>query len=83
MDQALINWLLTGFGGLIGFFLNVMHHTSKDLQNFDRELAERVSEVEVLVASSYITKIDFTNAVSTISRKLDRIEDKLDNKADK
>ena len=24
MDQALVNWLLAGFGGLIGFLLNVV-----------------------------------------------------------
>lgn len=83
MDQALVNWLLAGFGGLIGFLLNVVWQSVKDLQKADKVLAERVGEIEVLVAGSYITKTDFTNVTDAIFRKLDRIEDKLDGKADK
>jgi hypothetical protein len=83
MDQALVNWLLAGFGGLIGFLLNVVWQAVKDLQKSDKVLAERVGEIEVLVAGSYITKTDFTNVTDAIFRKLDRIEDKLDGKADK
>ena len=83
MDQTLVNWLLAGFGGLIGFLLNVVWQAVKDLQKADKVLAERVGEIEVLVAGSYITKTDFTSVTDAIFRKLDRIEDKLDGKADK
>lgn len=83
MDQALVNWLLAGFGGLIGFLLNVVWQAVKDLQKADKVLAERVGEIEVLVARSYITRTDFTNVTDAIFRKLDRIEDKLDTKKDK
>ncbi len=83
MDQALVNWLLAGFGGLIGFLLNVVWQAVKDLQKADKVLAERVGEIEVLVAGSYITRTDFTNVTDSIFRKLDRIEDKLDTKKDK
>ena len=83
MDQTLVNWLLAGFGGLIGFLLNVVWQAVKDLQKADKALADRVGEIEVLVAGSYITKTDFTQVTDAIFRKLDRIEDKLDGKADK
>lgn len=83
MDQELVNWLLAGFGGLIGFLLNVVWQTVKDLQKADKVLAERVGEIEVLVAGSYITRTDFTNVTDSIFRKLDHIEDKLDTKKDK
>lgn len=83
MDQALVNWLLAGFGGLIGFLLSVVWQAVKDLQKADKVLAERVGEIEVLVAGSYITRTDFTNVTDSIFRKLDRIEDKLDTKKDK
>lgn len=83
MDQVLVNWLLAGFGGLIGFLLNVVWQAVKDLQKADKVLAERVGEIEVLVAGSYITKTDFKSVTDAIFRKLDRIEDKLDGKADK
>ena len=83
MDQTIVNWLLAGFGGLIGFLLNVVWQAVKDLQKADKVLADRVGEIEVLVAGSYITKTDFTQVTDAIFRKLDRIEDKLDGKADK
>ena len=83
MDQDLVNWLLAGFGGLIGFLLNVVWQAVKDLQKADKVLADRVGEIEVLVAGSYITKTDFTKVTDAIFRKLDRIEDKLDGKADR
>ena len=83
MDQTLVNWLLAGLGGLIGFLLNVVWQAVKDLQKADKVLADRVGEIEVLVAGSYITKTDFTSVTDAIFCKLDRIEDKLDRKADK
>ena len=83
MDQVLVNWLLAAFGGLIGFMLNVVWQAVKDLQKADKTLAQKVSEIEVLVAGAYITKTDFNNITDAIFKKLDRIEDKLDGKADK
>lgn len=83
MDQALVNWLLAGFGGLIGFLLNVVRQAVKDLQTADKELAGKVAEIEVLVAGAYVRKDEFTQVIDAIFRKLDRIEDKLDGKADK
>ena len=83
MDQNIINWLLASFGALIGFLLKAVWQAVKDLQTADKELADRVGEIEVLVAGSYITKTAFTSVTDAIFRKLDRIEDKLDSKVDK
>ena len=51
MDQALVNWLLAGFGGLIGFLLNVVWQAVKDLQKADKVLAERVGVIGHSLAS--------------------------------
>lgn len=83
MDQTIINWLLAGFGALIGFLLNAVWQAVKDLQSADKELASKVSEIEVLVAGAYVRKDDFTQSVNALFAKLDRIEDKLDKKVDK
>lgn len=83
MDQTLINWLLGGFGALIGFLLNAVWQAVKDLQSADKELAAKVSEIEVLVAGAYVKKEEFSTAVTALFTKLDRIEDKIDKKADK
>lgn len=83
MDQAIINWLLAGFGALIGFLLNAVWQSVKDLQDADKALASKVAEIEVLVAGAYVRKDEFTQSVNALFAKLDRIEDKLDKKVDK
>ena len=83
MDQTIINWLLGGFGALIGFLLNAVWQAVKDLQTADKELAVKVSEIEVLVAGAYIKKDEFLATINALFSKLDKIEDKIDRKADK
>lgn len=83
MDQTLINWLLGGFGGLVGFLLHAIWQAVKDLQTADKELTEKVSAIEVLVAGAYVKKDEFANMVTALFAKLDRIEDKVDRKVDK
>ena len=83
MDQTVVNWMLAGFGGLIGFLLNAVWQAVKDLQKADKELTAKVTEIEVLVAGAYVKKDDLSKLSDAIFAKLDRIEDKLDGKADK
>jgi len=83
MDQTIVNWMLAGFGGLSGFLLNAVWQAVKDLQTADKELTKKVSEIEVLVAGAYVKKEEFSTAVTALFTKLDRIEDKIDKKADK
>jgi len=83
MDQTIINWLLSGFGALIGFLLNAVWQAVKDLQRADARLAEKVAEIEVLVAGDYVKRDDFAELSRALFAKLDKIEDKLDKKVDK
>lgn len=83
MDQTLINWLLGGFGALIGFLLNAVWQAVKDLQASDTKLADKVAEIEILVAGDYLRRDDFQHTVEALFKKLDKIEDKLDKKVDK
>jgi len=83
MDQTLINWLLGGFGALIGFLLNAVWQAVKDLQTADTKLVEKVSQIEVLVAGAYVKKDEFMAQMNALFAKLDKIEDKIDKKADK
>lgn len=83
MDQTLINWLLGGFGTLVGFVLNSMGQAVKDLQTADKDISAKVAGVEVLVAGAYVRKDDLNQLSHAVFAKLDRIEGKLDGKADK
>lgn len=83
MDQAIINWLLAGFGALIGFLLNAVWQAVKDLQKSDQALVQKVGELEVLVAGDYVRKEELQDSIKALFAKLDKIEDKIDRKADK
>lgn len=83
MDQIIINWLLAGFGALIGFLLNAVWQAVKDLQTADKRLADKVSGIEVLVAGDYVKRADFDRTIERLFQKLDHIEMKINEKADR
>ena len=81
--QALFN-LVVGILGLIGgWWLNVVWGSIKELQAMDRELAEKVGSIEVLVAGRYVTRDEFNNTLAQVFTKLDRIIDAVNQKADR
>lgn len=83
MEQTIVNWLLAGFGTLLGFLLNAVWQAVKDLQKADKSLADKVSSIEVLVAGDYVKRDSFEVSIQRLFDKLDHIEEKLDKKADK
>ena len=48
-----------------------------------KELSAKVQAIEILVAGEYVKKSEIAQLTEGLFKKLDRIEDKLDNKADK
>jgi len=83
IDQSIVNWIFGLASTLIGFLLSQIWQAVKDLQKSDRELADKISSLEVLVAGQYVKETAFNATVDAMFKKLDRIEDKIDKKADK
>jgi hypothetical protein len=83
MSQEIFNWVLSGLGALLGFIVKAMWDAVKDLQASDKDLADKVSKIEVLVAGEYVKKDEFNNIMLRIFEKLDHIEEKIDKKVDK
>lgn len=83
MTQELYNIAIGIAAFLGGWWMKVMWETVKDLQTADAKLADKVASIEVLVAGQYIKRDDFDKVADTIFKKLDRIDEKLDKKADK
>lgn len=83
MDQNLYNIAMGVAAFLGGWWMKVMWEALKDLQKADKELVDKVGSIEVLVAGHYIKREDFDRVASEIFAKLDKINDKLDRKADK
>jgi hypothetical protein len=72
---------IAGFLG--GWVLNRVTASVDHLQRADSELATKVNAIELLVAGQYVRRDDFDKISSEMFRKLDKIYDKLDGKADK
>jgi len=82
-DQTLFNYALALCGALGGWVLKVIWDAVKDLQAADKILVEKVNTIEILIAGNYMSKTDFDKIAAAIFAKLDKIDDKLDRKADK
>jgi hypothetical protein len=54
-----------------------------ELRRIDKELADKVASIEVLVAGEYVTRDEFNNVMSQVFNKLDRIMDAVSKKADR
>lgn len=81
--QVIINVLL----GLVAFFGGIVVKGIYDsislLQRQDADLATKVQSIEVLVAGTYVKRDEFERLAEAIFRKLDKISDILEKKADK
>ncbi len=76
MGQTLFN-IAVGLGGFLGGFL------LKIIWDAIKELRVTMNELEVRLPDAYVKKDDFQHFSDAIFRKLDKIEDKIDAKADK
>ena len=66
-----------------GWVLNSLKDSINSLKKTDGELADKVQHIEVLVAGSYVKRDDMDRLASALFTKLDKIEAKIDMKADK
>ncbi len=81
--QTLFNTAVGAVLLLAGWVLRVIWDSLKQLQKDDRELADKVNKIEVLVAGQYIKRDEFDRVVERLFDKLDQIELKIDGKMDK
>jgi hypothetical protein len=81
--QVLFDVAIGVIGVLGGWTLNTVWAAVKDLQEADKELAEKVGNIEVLVAGRYITREEFNSTLNQVFERLDRIRDMLSTKADR
>lgn len=77
MDQSIINLILGCFGTLFGFLLHVLWTTVSELQKADKNLADKVAAIELLVAGTYVKREEFERFSSRMLEKLDSIDKKL------
>lgn len=84
MDMQTSFNLAVAIGGFLGgWVLNSLRDNIASLQKSDKELADKVQGIEILVAGSYVKRDDMDKLTAALFTKLDKIEAKLDGKADK
>ena len=66
-----------------GWVMKNLSDSLSALQKADNELTNKVQAIEVLVAGTYVKRDELDKLGQAIFAKLDRIEGKLDGKADK
>ena len=82
-EQQFFNVAFAIIGALGGWWMRVMWQSLKELQQQDSKLADKVGNMEVLVAGQYVKRDDMNRDIAIIFAKLERIEDKMNKKADK
>lgn len=81
--QTLFNVAVSTAGFALGWILNVVWSAVKDLQDDDTKLADKINSIEVIVVGQYVKRDEFDRKMDALFSKLDRIENKIDSKADK
>ena len=81
--QASFNIAVGLIAFLGGWVLNSLRENIQSLQKSDSELATKVQGIELLVAGSYVKRDDLDKLTVALFAKLDKIDAKLDGKADK
>ena len=82
-SQTFINIALGLISFLGGWVVKNLQDSMKSLRESDKELTSKVQAIEVLVAGTYIKRDDFDKTVIALFAKLDKIETKLDGKANR
>ena len=83
MEQSALNWVFGVSNLILGAALKWVYDSHRDLRKADEKLTEKVNKIEVVVAGEYVKKDDFDKIANTIFLKLDKISEKIDQKADK
>jgi hypothetical protein len=83
MEQSTLNWAFGVINICLGIGLKYFFDSLRELRKADNALTEKVNKIEVVVAGQYVTREDFDSTINILFAKLDKISDKLDNKADK
>jgi hypothetical protein len=82
-----LQWLLNAaYGGLCvlgGWTLKFFHERITTIERSDEEIYNKLHMLELVVAGHYVKREDLEKLSQALFVKLDKIEEKLDNKVDK
>lgn len=83
MDNALFQIVVGVAGAAVSFIAARILQAIRDLEHRIGQLNNKISELEVLVARQHVTHSQFNSVTSAIFARIEKMDDKLDHKADK
>lgn len=83
MDQNLFNIGVSLIGALGGIILKAVWDAVKELQQADKDLTEKVHNLDKIVAGDYVRRDYLDGKIEALFRKIDGLYDQLNKKADK
>lgn len=81
--QEVFNVAFTIIMFLVGWIVKSLFDAISELRITDKGIERTVHELALSLADKYVPKDEFRTFSEAILKKLDRIEDKVDGKADK
>lgn len=81
--SALFDFMFMMLGLLGGWLLNSMRESIRELHKMHNELSNKVQRIEVNLVGHYVTRDSMQAFTDRIYEKLEKIEQKIDSKADK
>jgi len=81
--QWIANGLFTIVGALLAIIVNATRESVKELKKAHSELADKVHEIDKLVAGNYVKRDELKDYMDKIRADLAKIFEKLEGKADK
>lgn len=81
--QLFFNFGIAILGIMVGIILNRIFVAIDGLKKTDEELSRDVKQLAVKLPTDYVHKQEFQHLTDALFKKLDRIEQKIDSKADK
>ena len=81
--QDLINSAFAALGGLAGWVLNNLKDSIENLRKQELVTTDKLQRMEVLVAGNYVKREELVAMLASIRCQLEKIDNKLDTKADK
>lgn len=75
--------IVTGIFTLIGFIMRMIFGKIKDTETNHAVLSARLESHRLHTVETFATKVDVNKGFDRMMEKLDKIDDKLDKKADK
>lgn len=75
--------IVSGLFSLIGWVFKMVFSSIKDVEKSNSALADKLQRHKLHAAETFATKVDVDRGFDRVMDKLDSIDDKLDNKADK